>query len=387
MTMTNFKGAAKPLDKIDIPVRAFQINVTEDHLRAFMEVEARSRGFDREGRPVMLYEPHVFYRNCKDPKKLDEAIKSGVAYQKWGTKPYPSDSYSRLAVAVQIDEHAALKACSIGMSQVLVENHASLGYSTPQEMWQKFMDDEEEHVEAMVRFIIVNGIDDDIRHERWDTAARIYNGPGYLKNDYPNKLRRAFAKFKGIPDVDWKPAGPDVVPMMSGDELKPIQRRLRELGYPEVGKADGAWGTKFRAAVLAFRADNGLPLYAGIDDEFLAALMGDNKREIGEGRATVTVEKLKEEGSRVVKGTDKAEKGGVAVGVVGVLGTIATTFGFDEMDSVQGFITQAGPLVDTLKTLSLPALGLLGAFIAYQAWKAKQARVEDHRSGVHQGSA
>lgn len=39
--------------------------------------------------------------------------------------------------------------------------------------------------------------------------------------------------------------------------VKPVQMRLFELGYPEVGKADGIAGPKFTAAVKRFQKDNG----------------------------------------------------------------------------------------------------------------------------------
>ncbi|HHD80987.1 MAG TPA: peptidoglycan-binding protein, partial [Campylobacterales bacterium] len=56
----------------------------------------------------------------------------------------------------------------------------------------------------------------------------------------------------GIADVQWSPDGPDEgIGDATSDELKAVQRKLRELGYVETGKADGQWGTKTRAAVLA----------------------------------------------------------------------------------------------------------------------------------------
>lgn len=39
--------------------------------------------------------------------------------------------------------------------------------------------------------------------------------------------------------------------------VKPLQKQLSQIGYPEVGKADGIAGEKFTAAVKAFQKDNG----------------------------------------------------------------------------------------------------------------------------------
>ena len=55
-------------------------------------------------------------------------------------------------------------------------------------------------------------------------------------------------------------------------ELRVVQQQLKDLGYYEVGNIDGSYGARTRAAVLAFRADNGLPLTPDIDPACVAAL-------------------------------------------------------------------------------------------------------------------
>ncbi len=60
--MSFYRGAAKRVDDIDIPRIGSRIGVGEDELQAVMDVEARSSGFDRQGRVAMLFEPHIFWR-------------------------------------------------------------------------------------------------------------------------------------------------------------------------------------------------------------------------------------------------------------------------------------------------------------------------------------
>lgn len=385
---SDFVGLRKPLDVFDIPMLSHRLKTGEDELRAFLEVEARSRGYDRSGRPIMLYEPHVFYRNLHDPEQRAEAVRAGLAYRSWGESPYPKDSYPRLVEAMRINEDAALKACSIGLSQVLVENHSSVGYTTPQDMWQAFMDDEQEHVEAMVRFILVNGIADDLKAHRWAVVARVYNGPGYRKHNYHGKMARAFQKFAGIADVDWSPDGDASGPGVTNDELKPIQKKLRELGYVEVGRADGQWGTRTRAGVLAFRADNGLPLIATIDDQFKATLATGSPRAVGESRRRVTAEDLRSEGSRTVKATDNAgAAGGIVAGggaLVGITDAISSADG--NLGVLQGMADRVTPLIDTVKDFGPMILIGVGAFVLWQMYKAREARVDDHQTGKNAGS-
>jgi len=200
----SFKGAAKRLEDPDLPRIGHRIGVGEDEIHAFMDVEAAGSGFDDQGRPKMLFEPHVFYRNLKGVQR-DKAVAAGLAYPKWKRGAYPKDSYPRLLSAMKINETAALKAASWGLGQILGENHAQVGYATPQAMVKAFMEDEENHLEAMVQFLITNHIDDDLRAHRWDVVARVYNGPGYAEHGYHTRLAQAYAKWSKIRDTPWKP--------------------------------------------------------------------------------------------------------------------------------------------------------------------------------------
>jgi len=381
-----FKGEGKALDEFDIPELAYRIDVTEDHLQAFLNVESRSQGFDRAGRPIILTEPHVFYRNLEGNKRK-MAVAEGLAYPKWGTKPYPRSSdarYEWLTKAMKIDKEAAFKAISMGSTQVLGENFSMVGYPSAEAMFKAFSDDEQEHVEAMVKYILATGIADDMKAERWNVVARVYNGPGYKKNQYDVKMAREFAKLRGIADTDWQPDKAEEPAMeLTPEVLKPVQRRLGELGYKEVGWADGSWGTKTRAAVLAFRADNGLPLVPQIDESLMAALMLAPKRPIGEDRATTTAQDLRKAGSRTIKAADKATGAG---GLIAVGGALAGAT--EALDAIRGQVDALSGLTGLLDGLQQSVAGVspwlllaLGGYMVYQQVLVKRARVKDHQTG------
>ena len=133
-------------------------------------------------------------------------MKAGLAYPAWKSGAYPADSYPRLLQAMAIDERAALRSASWGLGQVLGSHHAALGFPTVQQMVAAFCDDEEAHLLAMVRFIQVNHLDDELRRHDWATFARYYNGPGYAKNRYDVRLAAAFSRWKGIRDTKWSPS-------------------------------------------------------------------------------------------------------------------------------------------------------------------------------------
>lgn len=201
----NFRGAAKRLDDIDLPKIAATIGVTEDHIHAVLDVESRGAGFDRQGRPLILFEPHIFYRQLSGAAR-DSAVRAGLAYAKWGAKPYPADSYPRLVAAMAIDETAALKSASWGLGQILGSNFRAAGYATPQAMVAAFCDDEEDHLAAMVKFIVSAKLDGHLRSRNWARFAAGYNGPGYAKNRYDIRLAAAYARWSKIRDTPWTPA-------------------------------------------------------------------------------------------------------------------------------------------------------------------------------------
>jgi hypothetical protein len=201
-----FKGPAKRIEDIDLPRIGREIGVGEDELHAVLDVETNGGGFDPQGRPKILFEPHVFYRNLSGAKRT-EAVKQGLAYARWKSGAYGPEGvqYIKLRKAMEIDETAALKACSWGLGQILGENHKAAEYATVQEMVTDFTLDEDNHLEAMVRFIKSKGLDKHLRAHNWAAFAKGYNGAGYKANAYDTKLANAFAKWKRIKDTPYSP--------------------------------------------------------------------------------------------------------------------------------------------------------------------------------------
>ena len=220
-----FVCAAVRLTDYDLPRIGHSIGVGEDEIHTVMEVEASGGGFDRLKRPKMLFEPHVFWRNLAGAERT-RAASLGLAYAAWKPGAYPSDSYPRLMQAMAINETAALKASSWGLGQILAENHRAAGYATPQAMVLAFCNGgEAEHLAAMVRFIVTNGLDDDLRWHDWAGFAKGYNGAQYAKHGYDKKLAAAFAKWSRIKDTPWWPGmgepAPDPLAPMTSAPLSP----------------------------------------------------------------------------------------------------------------------------------------------------------------------
>lgn len=197
-----FVGTGKRLSDVDLPRIGAMIGVGEDEIHAVLDVEARGRGFDHKDRPVMLFEPHIFYRQLSGSQR-DTAVRLGLAYPKW-RRDYPRDSYPRLEQAMRINANAALQSASWGLGQIMGFNHHLAGYQSAATMVEAFKRGEAFQLEAMVAFIKAANLDRYLREHDWKRFARGYNGQGYAANNYDKKLEAAFKRWQGIPDTDWK---------------------------------------------------------------------------------------------------------------------------------------------------------------------------------------
>jgi hypothetical protein len=203
----------------------------------------------------MLFELHRLWVELGEGPKRTMAAEQGLAYPKRGTKPYPSDSYPRLALAIKIDASAALPSCSGGLGQILDSNHKAAGYASPGEMVAAVCDSEAAGLEAMISFIESESMDDDLRRNDWSGIARGYNGPGYAKHGYHTRLAAAFKRLHAIPDV-LAPAYPKVGLGSRGAPVRAAQERLLALGFDPNG-IDGIFGSGARAAAIAFQFSAG----------------------------------------------------------------------------------------------------------------------------------
>lgn len=386
----DFRGQAEKIDDLDIPRIGSVIGVGEDEVHALLEVEAGSAGFDAEGRPKMLFEPHVFYRNL--PKETrDRAVSLKLAYKSWRSGEYPADSYPRLKRAMELDPEAALKAASWGRSQILGENYAICGYYSVFDMVQAFMDDEARHLEAMIEFIVSNNIDGDLRAHRWEAVARVYNGPGYAEHNYHGRLRESYKKWSQVKDTKWNPDGktilyPDLRRGHSGFVVEHLQTLLHEKGYP-TGNIDGAFGSATTAAVLSFQEDQNLGITGDVNQATWSKLMGIGAiSPLVEARSDETVSDLREKGSSTIKTADAAQAGGVLVTLAGVAGFAIDVLG---PHILPGYAERATEIVEPFSDMVganwTPLLTAVGIGVLYAMDRIKKIRLKDHKLGKNRG--
>lgn len=180
-------------------------------VKAVNEVESRGKGFFLDGKPVILFEGHVFWRQLKkrdiDPKILSNNSNGDVLYEKWTRKHYIGGvkEYDRLEKAAAITSSSVVKeaaycSASWGAFQIMGYHYKSLGYPSINNFISKMYEHEREHLKAFGGFISINSfrgrkLIDWLREKNWANFAHAYNGSGYKQNKYDIKLQRAYEKY------------------------------------------------------------------------------------------------------------------------------------------------------------------------------------------------
>lgn len=247
----HFNGAARRLAADDFArALALMPGVAPAALRAVIAVETGGSGFDRKGRPSVLFERHLFWSALGPGGQRDRAVAAGLAYRRWGERPYPRSSdgvYDEIARAAAIDEDAALRSTSWGLGQILGREHDEAGYPTARAMVEAFMAGEGAQLAGMVRLIKARRLDAALREHRWADFARAYNGAGFRKNRYDEKLAEAFRRFQARGEADAATGAPAAEP-----EIERAQAQLKRLGLYD-GAIDGIAGPVTQGAILAFQ--------------------------------------------------------------------------------------------------------------------------------------
>lgn len=212
------KATQNELQKI-----ANQYGIPLANLSAVIEVESHGSGFDEQGRPTILFEPHVFWQQLGKKGYLSlrnkmQAASPSLIYPKWGMYPYGSKArqHDRLDDAIKtlhqvlpaLDDTnlsdqkivndvraAALESCSWGLGQVMGYHWTTLGYDSLQAFVNAMYRDEASQIDAMMRFIARNGLINALKNKQWTTFARAYNGAGYKLNRYDDKLQQAYLRY------------------------------------------------------------------------------------------------------------------------------------------------------------------------------------------------
>lgn len=188
----------KKLDQNDFAKAASALGVPVAAVRAVTEVESKGSGFLPDGRPVILFERHVMYRQLDklgiDANGLEIRFPTLVNSRQGGYKGGAAE-HDRLGIAATFNRQAALESCSWGAFQVMGFHWKLLGYASVQDFVNAMYRSEGDQLDAFVRFIKANpNLLRALKAQDWAAFAAGYNGPAYRANSYDSKLAAAYAR-------------------------------------------------------------------------------------------------------------------------------------------------------------------------------------------------
>ena len=241
----------------------------------------------------------------------------------------------------------------------------------------------------MARFIRKNrNMLADLKAKRWAAFARAYNGAGYKQNAYDTKMAAAYQKWAGssrrpvtVIDAQRRPvASEEPDPITDEHTVSLVQTWLRNIGYTEVGTANGKIGPYTETAILAFREENGLPPGKQIDAPLLVALATAKPRQIDPERAqasAATVQRVAPEArqtwcAKIWSGLTAIGAGAIALGQ-GVISNLQSAK--DYLQPVQDVLSDVPPWVW--------AAG--AAVIAAYIWHASRRAEAEIKQAVYTG--
>ena len=191
----------KSITDAQICEQASKLGVEAAALKAVIEVEVKSSGFNQDGTPMILYERHKFYEGLRAINWITKAREWFKQYPDL-CNPSPggygkySEQHGKLARASELNKEVALESCSWGLGQVMGYHWKSLGYESLQSFINAMYKDEASQLDAMCRYISVNNLVNAVKSTDWKAFARGYNGKNYAINRYDIKLATAYAKWK-----------------------------------------------------------------------------------------------------------------------------------------------------------------------------------------------
>lgn len=161
-------------------------------IKAVAEVESAGGGFLADGQPKILFERHYFHKltgGKYSAKYPDISNPSPGGYGK------ESQQHDKLARAAALDRNAALQSASWGKFQIMGANFKLAGFATLQLFINAMYESEAAHLMAFCNFIKNTGLLPALKAKNWAAFARGYNGSGYAKNRYDEKMAAAYKRY------------------------------------------------------------------------------------------------------------------------------------------------------------------------------------------------
>lgn len=200
------KPSVRALREADLQAAADRLELPLISIKTVNSVESNGCGFLPDGRPVILFERHIFYQRLKTKGADVETLAArypNLCNPKRGGYTGGAGEWARLRNARLIIGEAfadiAYEACSWGLFQIMGYHWESLGYSSSAQFVEKMSESEGAQLDAFVAFIEADAtLYKALKTRKWAEFAKLYNGPAYKENLYDAKLAQAYERFERL---------------------------------------------------------------------------------------------------------------------------------------------------------------------------------------------
>jgi hypothetical protein len=188
------------LTKEQLQTAAVKYGLPVSVIQAVISVESGGSGFLPSGKPKILFEGHIFWRELKKLRIVPEKLVPGnedILYMNWTKSHYVGGEgeHGRLAKASLINREAALKSASWGLFQIMGGNYISTCDKSVVQFVLEESASELNQLYDFLNFITTTRLIRFLKTKDWARFAAGYNGPGYKANNYDTKLQAADAKY------------------------------------------------------------------------------------------------------------------------------------------------------------------------------------------------
>lgn len=201
-TLSKRQVASKFLSQNDIAQAAAKLEIDISSMMAVNEIESKGTGFLPSGKPVILYERHIMYRELRDygiDPKREMQKNPGLVNTARGGYLGGEREWSRLENAMRISREAAYEACSWGAFQIMGFHWELLGFDSIDDYVKYNHESERNHLDCFVRFVLSQRtMHNALKAKDWATFARLYNGSAYRENQYDTRLHLAEQRYQGL---------------------------------------------------------------------------------------------------------------------------------------------------------------------------------------------
>lgn len=163
-------------------------------IKTVAKVESSGSGFLADGRVVIRFEPHIFHARTGGRYA---ALHPELSYKTW-VPDYPrstTHSWNLFNAACTLNPTAAVLSTSWGLFQIMGFNYTSCNCNSLSQFVALMESGEDAQLNLFAQYLLITGLDDELRNHLWAAFARLYNGAQYLKNHYDTLLAHWFAHF------------------------------------------------------------------------------------------------------------------------------------------------------------------------------------------------